>query len=210
MALEVVSMEELRLQVLDEPARTGETVAEVCRRRGISRETFYLYRRHYGEEGIAGSSRARAGRASHPGASTPCSRRRSASYAAAIPARGARRIRAELRRAGIEAPATSTVHQALRRNHLVSAQPPRKVRAKKRLERETSNDLWQIDATQVLLADRSEAWIVDCVDDHARLCLRPAPGCSLPPTSSRRSPSRDRTGPRARPRRRRRRSRRWS
>lgn len=41
MALQVVSMEELKLQVLYEPGRTGETVDEVCRRRGISRQTFY-------------------------------------------------------------------------------------------------------------------------------------------------------------------------
>ena len=39
MALRVVSMEELKLQVLQEPARAGESVAEVCRRHGISRET---------------------------------------------------------------------------------------------------------------------------------------------------------------------------
>lgn len=45
MALQVVSMEELKLQVLHEPGRTGDTVAEICRRRGISRRTFYLYRR---------------------------------------------------------------------------------------------------------------------------------------------------------------------
>jgi transposase-like protein len=54
MALRVVSMEELKLHVLQEPARTGETVAEVCRRRGISRETYYLYVRRFSEEGIAG------------------------------------------------------------------------------------------------------------------------------------------------------------
>jgi hypothetical protein len=37
MALKVVSMEELKLEVLLEPERTGETVAEVCARRGLSR-----------------------------------------------------------------------------------------------------------------------------------------------------------------------------
>jgi hypothetical protein len=39
-ALQVVSMKELKLDVPSEPERTGETVAEVCRRRGISRQTF--------------------------------------------------------------------------------------------------------------------------------------------------------------------------
>jgi transposase-like protein len=41
-ALQVVSMKELKLDVLLEPKRTGDTVTEVCRRRGLSRETFYL------------------------------------------------------------------------------------------------------------------------------------------------------------------------
>lgn len=47
MALRVVTMAELRLAVLVDPERTGETVAEVCRRYGISRQTYYRYRRRY-------------------------------------------------------------------------------------------------------------------------------------------------------------------
>lgn len=72
----------------------------------------------------------------------------------AHPRWGARRIAAELGRKGTEAPAVSTIHQALVRNHLVAAQPPRRPKALKRFEREVSNDLWQIDATQVRLADQ--------------------------------------------------------
>jgi transposase InsO family protein len=179
MALEVVSMDELRLQVLDEPARTGETVAEVCRRRGISRETFYLYRRRFGEEGIAGlEPRSRRPHVS-PKRIDPLLEAEICELRRAHPRWGARRSRAELRRAGIEAPATSTVHQVLRRHQLVSPQPPRKLRASKRFERECSNDLWQIDATQTVLADDGEAWIVDCLDDHARLLLC-ALACSSP------------------------------
>jgi Helix-turn-helix domain len=37
-----------------EPERTGETVAEVCERHGISRASFYRYRRRFLEEGAAG------------------------------------------------------------------------------------------------------------------------------------------------------------
>jgi transposase-like protein len=50
-ALQVVSMEQLRMEVVLEPERTGDSVAEVCRRRGISRKTFYGYRRRYLSEG---------------------------------------------------------------------------------------------------------------------------------------------------------------
>lgn len=42
MTLKVVTMAELRLEVLLEAERTGLTVSEVCRRYGISRQTYYL------------------------------------------------------------------------------------------------------------------------------------------------------------------------
>ncbi len=45
MALRVVSMSELRLDVLVESERTGETVTEICRRYQISRQTYYRYRK---------------------------------------------------------------------------------------------------------------------------------------------------------------------
>jgi transposase InsO family protein len=179
MALKVVSMNELKLEVLREPERTGESVAEVCRRRGISRASFYRYRRRYREEGVAGlEPRSRRPRVS-PGRIEPELEAKICELRRRHPRFGARRIRAELRRAGIEAPGVATIHRALRRNHLVSPQPPRRRRARKRFERECPNDLWQIDATQVSLAGGTEAWVVDCLDDHARLCLH-ALACASP------------------------------
>jgi transposase InsO family protein len=164
-------MAELRLEVLLEPERTGASVTEVCRRHGISRETFYEYRRRYLREGAQGlEDRSRRPHRS-PGRIPAeleveiCSMRR------AHPRWGARRIAAELGRKGIEAPAVSTIHQALVRNHLVAAQPPRRPKALKRFEREVSNDLWQIDATQVRLADQRKAWVLDTIDDHSRYLL---------------------------------------
>lgn len=179
MALQVVSMDELKLQVLQEPARTGDTVAEVCRRRGISRETFYLYRRRYLEEGVAGLEPRSTRPRFSPAQMEPVLEAEICTLRRQHPRWGARRIRAELRRAGIEPPATSTVHQALRRNHLVARQPRRRPKALKRFEREVPNDLWQIDATQVSLASGKEAWVVDCLDDHARFLLH-ALACKSP------------------------------
>ena len=54
MALKAVSLMELKLGVLSESARSGETVAEVCRRNGISRASYYRYRRRYLAEGVVG------------------------------------------------------------------------------------------------------------------------------------------------------------
>jgi transposase InsO family protein len=170
-ALKVVTMAELRLDVLQEPERTGATVAEVCRRHGISRETFYQYRRRFLQEGLAGlEDRSRRPRASPARMAFEieekiCGMRKD------HPRWGARRIQAELSRCGVDPPAISSIHQALRRNHLVARQPPRRPAALKRFEREVSNDLWQIDTTQVRLATRKRVWVLDTIDDHSRYLL---------------------------------------
>jgi transposase len=124
-ALRVRTMAEIRLEVLLEPERTGASVAEVCRRHGISRDTYYRYRRRYVEEGLEGlEDRTRTPRRCPAQIDSEleidiCRMRKD------HPRWGARRIRAELERGGIDPPAVSTIHQALRRNHLVALQPPR-------------------------------------------------------------------------------------
>jgi transposase InsO family protein len=170
-ALKVVTMAELRREVLLEAQRTGEPVSSICQRFGISRQTYYRYRRRYLAEGLDGLE-TRSRRPNHsPGRMDPqieleiCRMRKS------HPRWGARRIHAELTRAGFQPPAVSSIHQALKRNHLVAAQPPRRPKAFKRFQREISNDLWQIDATQVRLVDRKKAWVMDMIDDHSRYLL---------------------------------------
>ena len=171
MALQVVSMEQLRMEVVLEPERTGDSVAEVCRRRGISRETFYVYRRRYLSDGLDGlASRSRRPRAS-PARIEPALEAMICRLRGEHPRWGARRIRSELARAGIEPPAKSTIHRALQRNGLIAPQPPRRTKPTKRFERPVPNDLWQIDATQVKLAGGERAWVVDVLDDHARYLL---------------------------------------
>lgn len=171
MVLKVVTMAELRFEVLFEPQRTGETVADVCRRYGISRDTYYRYRRRYLTEGIEGlEDRPRKPKTSPAQIPTEVELR-IVEMRTTHPRWGARRIRAELAREGIDAPAVSTVHQTLRRNGLVAAQPRNKVKADKRFEREISNDLWQIDATRILLGDDTPAWVINLLDDHSRYLL---------------------------------------
>lgn len=164
-------MADLRLEVLLEVERTGLTVTEVCRRYGISRQTYYRYRRRYLAEGLDGLE-DRSRRPLQPANQIPvdlevriCEMRRD------HPRWGARRIRTELIRAGLDAPAISTTHQVLIRNGLVAVEPPRRTRADKRFERDIANDLWQIDATRVVLVDDTETWVVDLIDDHSRYLL---------------------------------------
>ena len=171
MALKVVSMPELRREVLLEAQRTGEPVSSVCQRFGISRATYYRYRRRFLLEGLAGLE-DRSRRPNHmPARMDPQVEIEICQMRKAHPRWGARRIQGEITRKGIEAPAVSSIHQALRRNHLVADQPPRRPRAFKRFQREISNDLWQIDATQIKLATSKKAWVLDMIDDHSRYLL---------------------------------------
>jgi transposase InsO family protein len=182
MALRVVNVVELRLQVLAEPDLTGDNVSEVCRRRGLSRDTYYTYKRRYETHGAEGLEPWSRRPHSSPRQIPPqledviCRMRKD------HPRWGARRIRAELERAGwTRIPAVSTIHQALRRNHLVVDHPRKRPKATRRFEREVPNDLWQIDATRVHLADNSVVWIIDVIDDHARYLLA-AMCCRVPTT----------------------------
>jgi transposase InsO family protein len=171
MALKVMTVAEMRLELLLEAARSGESVAAVCRRHGISRETFYVYKRRFLAEGPDGLE---------PRPKTPLRqpRRMAADVEDQIcrmrkehPRWGARRIKTELARAGFEAPAISSIHRAMVRNDLVVQLPQRPRPALLRFERATPNDLWQIDATLLRLVDGEKVWVMDILDDHARFCL---------------------------------------
>lgn len=176
MALKVVTMAELRLEVLLEAERTGMSVTEVCRRYGISRQTYYRYRRRYLAEGLAGLE-DRSRRPLEPANQIPVELELAiVEMRSDHPRWGARRIRAELTRAGVDPPAVSTIHQALRRNGLVAATAKRKPKAGQRFEREIANDLWQIDATEVRLDDGTKGWDINLLDDHSRYLLAAVAG----------------------------------
>ena len=152
------------------PQYLGLTVQEVCRRYGVSREQFYVWRRRYQAEGVAGlQDRSRRPKRSPRllGANTE---RAICQMRVAHPDWGPRRIRAELVLKGSPAPAKSTVQRALERNGLVTPKP-RKKRTYRRFERPSPNDLWQIDAIEITLADKSTAYAINVLDDHARFLL---------------------------------------
>jgi transposase InsO family protein len=171
MALRVMSVTDMRLEVLLEAARSGETVTAICQRFEISRETYYVYLRRYRAEGVEGLEPRSRQPLNQPQRMPADIEERICKMRKDHPKWGARRIRAELRRKGVDAPAVSSIHRALVRNHLIPLTPTRPRPATKRFERTSPNDLWQIDATRLLLADETEVWVMDILDDHARFCL---------------------------------------
>ena len=178
MALKVVTMAEMRPKLLLEAERNDLSVTEVCSRYGISRQTHYRYRRRYLAEGLAGSQ-DRSRRPLAPANQIPVELELEiVEMRKDHPRWGARRIRTELTRAGVEAPAVSTIHQVLRCNGLVATGPRRQPQADRRIEREIANDLWQIDATRIVVVDETEAWVINLLDDHSRYLVASLAGPS--------------------------------
>jgi transposase InsO family protein len=180
-------MTELRRSIVEEPHLTGDTVTAVCARHGISRDTFYRYRRRFGAAGDAGLEERSRAPISSPNRIDADLEELICRMRKDHPRWGARRIRAELLRAEIAPPAVSTIHGALRRNHLIADQPRKKPRKLlRRFERDVPNDLWQTDATEVVLSDGKRAWVIDMLDDHARFLLA-AVACRVPTTADTRA-----------------------
>jgi hypothetical protein len=63
------------------------------------------------------------------------------------------------------------VHQVLWRAGLAGQQPRGPQQAWRRFGRPVPNDLWQIDATQVILEGGAKAWMIGIIDDHARYAI---------------------------------------
>ncbi|MDV2476188.1 transposase [Rhodococcus zopfii] len=167
-----MSVNERWLEILLTPLRDGISVAETCRRYGVSRQSFYDYRRRLDAEGVTAlQPRSRRPHRS-PAQTAPDIETRIVEMRTHNPRWGARTIHARLVRAGMaRPPAISTIHRILQRHGLVTPRTQRTPRTWRRFERYAPNDLWQIDGTQVALADGSKAWIVDILDDHARYAI---------------------------------------
>jgi transposase InsO family protein len=191
MPLKVMDVVEQRLAVLQEPGWSGRSVMEVCRRHGISRDTYYAWKRRYEAEGLAGLAPQDRRPVTSPGQLVPevedriLTLRKDHGW-------GPRKIRDTLKRessgadpaavlTGFTVPAISTIQQALARRGVLTPRrrrPPRRNEGQ-RFNRSASNELWQIDGAQRHLADGSPYWVVDLVDDYSRFCPGTLVGAAL-------------------------------
>ena len=151
----------------------GVSVAELCRRFGISRQTGHaLLRRH-----DLGGDAALADRSRRPLASP---RQTEPAMAAAIvalrrahPAWGGRKLARRLRDLGMaDVPAPSTVTAVLRRHGLIDPDEAAKHRAFTRFERPSPNDLWQMDFKgHIPTVSGGRCHPLTVLDDHSRYAL---------------------------------------
>ena len=202
MTQKAVSMQTRLAAVLAEQAVAGRgrlSVTALCAELEISRQTYYLYRRRFAEQGLDGL--------------VPRSRR---------PHSSPRRISAEVEDAVVRAskdlealgwddgaisvrvrmldlalglpvdtggeldaldasaepvsvvpwelvPSLRTIHRVLLRRGLKAAEPAKRTRASgRRFEFPATDDCWQIDAYEYVLADGSKVVIFEVIDDHSR------------------------------------------
>ena len=178
MGRKAVGVERERLELILAPQQLGLSVAEVCQRFGMSRTQFYVWRRRYHSEGVDGLSDLSSRPKSSPHKTPPAMELSICRMRVAHPKWGARRIRAEIIRAGGDPPAKSTIGRILVRNGLITPTPRKRIQWV-RFERPRPNDLWQIDGRQVTLADGTVVWVVNVLDDHARYLLASRAGIHL-------------------------------
>jgi transposase InsO family protein len=170
MERKVVSMEAKLLAVFT--AGIEVNVRRLCAELGISRQSFYKYRRRWAAEGPAGLVE-RSRRPLRSPAETPVVvedeivRLRKGLRVD----NGAQAIAWQLGRGGTLVSA-ATVHRILVRRGMVIPRPERRPKSSwRRFEWPRPNDAWQIDATQWVLSDNREVWIMDVLDDHSRVLV---------------------------------------
>ena len=152
-------------------------VTAFCAEHGISRQTFYVYRRRFAEQGVQGvlpiSRRPRS-----------CPNRSTGVVTEAVVAMhdqlrdegwdaGARSVRDRLLLTGLAGvPSDRTVHRILKAHQRVKPSPRKRRRDSfRRFESAAPNGMWQLDGTQAKLADGTVVHVLRVQDDHSRMLL---------------------------------------
>jgi transposase InsO family protein/transposase-like protein len=150
-----------------------DNVAQFCRDNGISRETFYKFRKRFRDGGIEGLQDRSRRPLTSPG-QTPVEvedlivLRRKQLIEEGLD-HGAQSIVWSLQREGVAVPSASTVWQILTRRGAIIAQPQKRPKsATKRFCFDRPNECWQSDWTGWCLADGTGVAIAGTLDDHSR------------------------------------------
>jgi transposase InsO family protein len=162
----------------------GVSVSAFCVERGISRQTFYKYRRRFAMEGLDGlEERSRAPQRSPQ--RTPEAvedlivewRKRLAEDGLDA---GASSIQWHLHRRltelgwDVKTPSQATIWRVLDRRGLIVPEPQKRPHTSwHRFEASAPNEMWQADWTYWVVDDHPDAVaILNYLDDHSRVCLR--------------------------------------
>jgi transposase InsO family protein len=188
MAGEVVSMKSRLIAAVSGDV-AGLNVSRLCEELGISRKTFYKWRRRFAVEGLEGLQ---------PRSKRPL---RSPSAIPFVVQDRIVELRKELADSGWDAgprsirdyllaeagawsdavPSEATIWRILVRRGFVVPAPAKRPRSSYvRFEADAPNERWQIDATHWLLANGTEIELINIIDDHSRVvtCSQAVPVCT--------------------------------
>jgi transposase InsO family protein len=170
-------------------AAAGEkiNVSRVCREAGVSRSAFYVKLARFQVEGSAGlAPRSRAPRsrpsttAEHVGEAVVRARKELADEGWDHGALSIRWRLLDIARSGVhptggpvldlaEVPSRATTHRILVERGQVVPQPRKRPSGGRRFVHPAPNAVWQIDGTDLLLADGTRVAVIQIIDDHSRL-----------------------------------------
>lgn len=176
MSRKVITMEQKLAAVFAEAASGRATVTQVCAELGISRDSYYRYRRRFSAQGLIGLQLRSRAPIHSP---TRTGQEMTALIVAARQQlehegwdNGAWSIHARLRHDGItDLPCARTIHRVLHRQGLITPQPRKQPRSSfRRFVFPATDDCWQIDAFEHALADPAATVVVvfEILDDHSR------------------------------------------
>jgi transposase InsO family protein len=171
-----VSIMSLRWEFVELASQPEVNFTQLCQRFGISRDKGYKWLKRYRVEGLAGlQDRSRRPHQSPRRTGTEMEQQ-ILRLREAHPAWGAWKIQARLTTLEIPGvPASSTVHQILRRHGRIDPAESAKRRAWQRFEHPAPNQLWQMDFKgHFALGNGQRCHPLTMLDDHSRyaLCLR--------------------------------------
>ena len=150
----------------------GVSVAELCRRFGISRATEFAYLRRYRESGEAGLTDRSCRPLTSPRRSASEIEAKIVALRQAHPSWGGRKLGRRLRDQGVEGiPAVSTITEILRRHGLLDPDESVKHKPFQRFERSAPNELWQMDFKGHIAMETGRCHPLTVLDDHCRYSL---------------------------------------
>jgi transposase InsO family protein len=151
-----------------------DNVAQFCREQQISRQTFYKFRRRFGQEGLAGLQDRSRRPVSCPGQTSAAVEevvlRRRKQLLEDGRDHGPQSIQWSLQREEYpDVPSRSTIWRILTRHGLITPQPQKRPKsATQRFCFSRPNDCWQSDWTGWTLVDGTGVAIAGTLDDHSR------------------------------------------
>ena len=152
-------------------AQPGATVAQLCRRFGISRNTGHKLLKRYRAQGPA----ALQDRSHRPHRSPTRTAPSIEKHVVELREQmhwGGRKLRRRLQDMGFaHVPAASTISDILRRHGLIEPAESEKHRAWQRFERPEPNQLWQMDFKGHFAIARGRCHPLTVLDDHSRFCV---------------------------------------